>query len=214
MGFNYWTFSKKDEKIAKECLDNFTGISVREKSSIKLIRKHLGIKASFVLDPTLLINKKYYLKIINNYKIQNNFKDNCILTYIFLNERNTKNFIKNASHQLGYTIFRVKKGDENSVQKFIYGMFKCKAVITNSFHGTIFSIIFNKPFVTFIFKDSPKERLISLKNVFKIKNRIFEYNKTPNINLLTTPLKINRNLINSLKIQSINFIKKNLGMKK
>ena len=52
--------------------------------------------------------------------------------------------------------------------------FKCKAVITNSFHGTIFSIIFNKPFVTFIFKNCPKESLKSLKNIFKIENRIFE----------------------------------------
>ena len=40
-------------------LKNFTGISVREKGSIKLIEHHLGFKPTFVLDPTLLIYKKY-----------------------------------------------------------------------------------------------------------------------------------------------------------
>ena len=85
-------------------------------------------------------------------------------------------------------------------------MINCKAVITNSFHGNIFSIIFNKPFVSFIFKDSPKERLISLKENFKLGNRIVEYNKEPKISLLTTPLNLNYTLINNLKIQNINFM--------
>ena len=177
LGFDYWTFSKKDEKIAKKCLKNFTDISVREKGSVNLVKKHLGITPEFVLDPTLLIDKKYYLNIISNYKKNINIKTNFILTYIFLKEKNTKKFIKNASKQLGYKIFIVKKNDEDAIEKFIYGMINCKAVVTNSFHGTIFSIIFNKPFVSFIFKDSPKERLISLKETFKLGNRIVEYNK-------------------------------------
>ena len=139
LGFDYWTFSKSDEKLAKKYLKKFKGISVREKGSVNLVEKYLGIRPIFVLDPTLLIDKKYYLNIISNYK--GNINGNFILTYIFLKEKNTKKFIINASKQLGYKIFRVKKNDENSVEKFIYGMVNCKAVITNSFHGTIFSII-------------------------------------------------------------------------
>jgi hypothetical protein len=83
-------------------------------------------------------------------------------------------------------------------------------VITNSFHGTVFSIIFKKPFITFFFKNSPKERLISLKEALQIKGRFYEYNQTPDIKLLTTPLRINSHLLNSLKIRSINYLKKNL----
>ena len=155
----------------------------------------------------------YYLNIISNYKLNININQDFILTYIFLKEKNTKKFIKNASKQLGYKIFKVKKNDENSIEKFIYGMVNCKAVITNSFHGTIFSIIFNKPFISFIFKDSPKERLISLKETFKLGKRIVEYNQEPLISLLTTPLNLNYTLINSLKIQSINYLKQNLRIK-
>lgn len=71
LGFNKWNYTKKDDKIARLLLKNFTGISVREKNSVKLIKKHLGVNFIFVLEPTLLINKEYYLKIIKNYKNDN-----------------------------------------------------------------------------------------------------------------------------------------------
>lgn len=210
LGYNYWKFSKEDENIAKNLLKNFSGISVREQGSINLIKNHLGIKPILVIDPTLLIDKKYYLKIINNFNNKKITKDKYIFTYIFRKERNTQNFVKYASKKLGYKVYNVKLGDRDSVENFIYGIANCKAVITNSYHGTIFSIIFKKPFISFIIKNSAKERFISLKETFKIKNRIVEYNQFPDINLLTTPLNINYKLINNLKIKSNIFLKKNL----
>ena len=55
IGRDYWRFSKKDEEIAKHLLKQFSGISTREKDSIRLIKKHLDINPEFVLDPTFLI---------------------------------------------------------------------------------------------------------------------------------------------------------------
>ena len=193
LGYNKWHFTKEETSIIKQLLQNFTGISVREKGAVDLINEHLQIKPLFVLDPTLLIDKKYYLNLISNYKRAPN--ENYIFVYIFHKENNTINFIKYASEQLSYKIVKVKIGEKNVIKNFIYGIVNCKAVITNSFHGTIFSIMFNKPFVTFIFKNSPKERLRSLKNAFNIQNRIFEYDQFPDINLLKTPLNINYTLI-------------------
>lgn len=204
LGYSNWRLTKKDENIAKDSLKSFSGISVREKGSIKLIEKHLGFKPIFVLDPTLLIDKKYYLELIKNYKPKENINEKYIFTYIFKNEKNTQKFINYASQYLGFKIYNVNMKDKNAVEKFIYGIYHSQAVITNSFHGTIFSIIFNKPFISFIFKNSPKERFISLKETLNINNRVFEYNQKPNVNLLKTPLKINHTLLNSLKRQSIN----------
>jgi hypothetical protein len=211
LGFKKWTYTKSDEKIVKKLLNNFTGISVREKTSVNLIKNHLGIKPIFVLDPTLLIDKKYYFNIIKNYNENISINGKFIFTYLFRNESNTNNFIKEASKKLGYKIFAVRHWQNNSIKKFIYGIINCNAVITNSFHGTIFSIIFKKPFITFFFKNSPKERLISLKEELQIKGRFYEYNQNPDIKLLTTPLKINIRILNSLKIKSINYLKKNLA---
>ena len=124
----------------------------------------------------------------------------------------TQKFINNAKNALKYKIYNVKMNEKNSIEKFIYSIVNSKAVITSSFHGTIFSIIFNKPFICFMFKGSPKERLISLKETFNLNNRIVEYNKNPDVRLLTTPLNINYTLINLLKNKSIKFIKKNLNI--
>ena len=211
LGFSDWKLTKKEEIIIKDLIKNFTDISTREKSSVKIIKSHLGIEPKFVLDPTLLIDKKYYLNIIKYYK-EKLINDKYIFIYLFKMPNNIREVINNATKLFGYKIYNVDMNEENSVQKFIYGIIHCKAVITNSFHGTVFSILFNKPFITFIFKNSPKERLLSLKSVFKLNNRIIFYNQRPNISLLNTSLNINYTILKLLKIQSINYLKKNLGI--
>ena len=203
LGYDSWILTKEDEKIAKECLKNFTGISVREKRSIELIKKHLGFNPKFVLDPTLLIDKKYYINIIKDYKNDLNINDNYIFTYLISGKKKVVNFIKTASLKLGYKVNNVTMNSENYIEKFIYGIIHSNSVITDSFHGTIFSIIFNKPFISLVNSHCYKERFISLKNLLKLGNRIISDNLTPDITLLTTPLNIDYNLINSLKIKSI-----------
>ena len=79
LGIDYWQFSKDFDEKAKSLLKNFSGVSLRENGAIKLVEKHLNIKPILVLDPTFLIDKKYYLNIIKNYKKDLNFN---ILSFI------------------------------------------------------------------------------------------------------------------------------------
>ena len=60
----------------KNLLTNFKGISFREIGTVKLVEEHLGIKSKFVLDPTLIIDKQYYLNEIKEYKPDFNYTDN------------------------------------------------------------------------------------------------------------------------------------------
>ena len=94
LGYNYWTLTKKDEVIIKNLLKKFRAVSVREKGSIKLINKHLGINPVLVLDPTLLINKKYYLNLVKNYKGNINASEKYIFNYSIRKENNLIEFIK------------------------------------------------------------------------------------------------------------------------
>ena len=142
IGFDYWNLTQKDDNMAKNLLRNFTGISIREKGSIKFIKKHFGIKPLFVLDPTLLINKKYYLNIIKNYKPKTNIRKNYIFSYLIYSANKIKYFIDRACDKLKYKYYSVKAKESNSIEKFIFGILHSKAIITDSFHGTIFSIIF------------------------------------------------------------------------
>ena len=205
---DYWEYTKQEEEIAKSLIKDFRGISVREKGSIKLIEKHLLVKPTFVLDPTLLIDKKYYLKLINNFTIDDVKDNNFIFVYTITNSNNLNNFLKNISER--YKMYKIYVNSINQIEKFIYGIYNSKAVITDSFHGTIFSIIFNKPFISFVYKERGKERFNSLKEVFNLDNRIYNYDTSPNINLLETPLNVNQKFLNSLKKKSIKFLKSNL----
>ena len=146
IGIDKWELNEKDEEIAKYLLKNFTGISVREKGSIKLIENHLGVKSELVLDPTLLINKKYYLDLIKNYKNDIIIDNNFILVYKISESISIINYINNIKKKNNYKIYWINLNNTNIIQKFIYGINNCKGIITDSYHGTLFSIIFNKFF--------------------------------------------------------------------
>ena len=57
IAYDKWFYTKKEEKIAKKLLKNFTGISFREKSLVRLAKKHLDINGVFVLDPKKILFK-------------------------------------------------------------------------------------------------------------------------------------------------------------
>lgn len=190
-------------------INDFTGISVREDNLVKMITSHLGFKSEIVLDPTLLIDKKYYLDLIKEYKsniIDKSNNGNFIFAYILTKKQMYlfENYFHEVERKLNTKIFNITIYTENQVEEFLYGIINSKAVITNSFHGTIFSAIFNKPFVTFTYNGIKQSRFKTLNDVIKIENRIFDYNSFPSISLLTQPLKLKRNkLICSFPLDSL-----------
>ena len=203
IGIDKWELNEKDEEIAKYLLKNFTGISVREKGSIKLIENHLGVKSELVLDPTLLINKKYYLDLIKNYKNDIIIDNNFILVYKISESISIINYINNIKKKNNYKIYWINLNNTNIIQKFIYGINNCKGIITDSYHGTLFSIIFNKPFISFIYEFNGKERFNSLKEILNINDRIYDLNSTPSIKLIEMPLNINKTLLSFITFDYI-----------
>ena len=193
IGIDKWELNKNDEEIAKYLLKNFSGISIREKGTLKYIENHLGLNAEFVLDPTFLINKKYYLDLIKNFKNDIIINDKFILAYIISDSISILNYINEIKNKYNYKIFWINFSTINNIQKFIYGIYKflniiystkCKGIITDSYHGTLFSIIFNKPFISFILEFNGKERFNSLKEILNISDRIYDLNSTPSVKLI------------------------------
>ena len=83
-----------------------------------------------------------------------------------------QSFIKESAETLNYKIYNCTMNDNDYLQKFIYGIYNSKAVITNSFHGIIFSIIFKKPFVAFNPQSRGNERFNTLKSVYGLKKEL------------------------------------------
>ena len=193
-------------------LKNFTGISIREQNCIDLVKTHFGVVPEFVLDPTLLIDKKYYLDLAKNYPKNRIINKNYIFVYNIASTKKVQSFSIIASNKLNYTIYEFILNNTNPIEDFIYYIAGCKAVLSNSYHGTLFSIIFNKPFISFCNKKNDL-RFQSLGNSFDLINRIVSYDDTdPDVSLLKIPLNLNISLIEDLKKKSIHFIKKNLDL--
>ena len=202
---DYWILNKKDKIIVKKLLKKFIGISVREKSAVKILKKNFGIKSIHVLDPTFLLDSKDYLKLIRNYKSNININEKYIFSYIICPTKTILNAVNEIGVKLNYNVHFLLLNNNTSIENFIYLISNCKAVITNSYHGTIFSIIFDKPFITFV--NSKAKRFDSLGEIFKIKSRIISKYSICDLSLLNKPLNINYTLFKLLKEESLNFLK-------
>ena len=214
MGRYYWYFNKSDEKLFKYLLKNFTGISFREKGTVRIVKKHLNLKSKFVLDPTLLLDKNYYLNSIKHYKFKIQIKEKFIFVYQLDRNPILTQTIKESKEKLNLKIYKLNISKNEYIENFIFGISRSNAVITDSFHGTLFSIIFNKPFISFTNIRRGKARFESIKKTLKLENRIIEPDNFSNINvnLLIEPLNINRTKFNKLKKFSINYLKQNLDI--
>ena len=209
---DYWILNKKDKKIVKKLLKKFIGISVREKSAVEILQKNFGVKSIHVLDPTLLLDSKDYLELIRDYKSNININENYIFSYIVGRTQPIYNIVNKIGAKLNDNVRFLLLNNKTSIENFIYLISNCKAVISNSYHGTIFSIIFNKPFITFA---NPKaQRFVSLGEIFNIKSRIISKYNISDISLLNKPLNINNTLFKLLKEESLNFLKKHLQILK
>lgn len=214
LAYGNWILSKKSINFAKELVKQFSGISLREQNSIELINRYLGIKPILVLDPTFLIDKNDYLEIIKDFNNEIDINKEYLCSYILDKSFHKKAYIKKVISELKYKLITIRLGIKDFIQKFIFSINICKSIITDSYHGTVFSIIFNKPFITFINTKRGNVRFFSLKNIFKLDNRFIYPNriKSIDIQMLRKNPNINKTNFNILKKRSIQFLKENLGL--
>ena len=174
--------------------------------------QHLGIKPTFV-DPTFLLDKQYYLDLISNYKRDFDFNKKYLMIYQLDKNEIIKKAINDIVKKYNFTLYEVSLNDDYYVENFIFAINISQAVICDSYHGSIFSIMFNKPFISYINYDRGGQRFASLRETFHLDNRIIDSRtETANLSLIVEPLVFNRTRLNELKRISINFLKNCLGM--
>jgi hypothetical protein len=169
-------------KLKQECAKlakKIDAISVREVSGINLCIDYWGLDAVNVLDPTMLLDKEDYIKLIEKAGIEKSEGD--LFCYILdpSEEKNTciKKFL---THNTLKPFFMSLKKEESKienrilepVEKWLRGFYDAKFVITDSFHGLAFSIIFNKPFFCFANNERGNDRLVSLLKMFGVERKL------------------------------------------
>lgn len=212
------------EKIVKY-ISKFDSISVREEIHVQTIEELCKKKCECVLDPTLLLNVNYYKNLSSRVKKEhdpyilffwlegdNNLRWGAELANMIARKLNTR--IIHSLNKNDYFIFNNEQ--ENmayaGIEEFLWYIQNAECIVTNSYHGTIFSIIFQKPFYTFNTILSRRCRIDTLTKKAGIEERIVNRNLfTDEIETKMDFEKINMN-IQREKIKSLEYLKHTLDV--
>lgn len=141
-GLKDWLYTPEQTRRIKTLLNRFKDISVREKEAVVLCGNKLSINAKQLIDPTLLLSVEDYNKITSPKLIEKKY----IFVY-WLGDQNQISEQVNDYKRDGYKVVNINLRDENrlvSVGDWLSYIKYADEVITDSFHGCVFSIIFGR----------------------------------------------------------------------
>ena len=192
-------------------------LSFREREGIEFAKKECEREAILTVDPTLLHSKKEWCNLLN---LNDKHNDKpYIICYMFggipsILNKNIHKFAKINGFDIKYIPMTVnevmndiKRGNAASYgpKEFVQLFFDASFVITNSYHGFLFSLISNIPYVVVKRENSNKwkaneERISSLLNLIGESKRYITLEDSISIDLL----KIDYNKINSILAKLVN----------
>lgn len=182
-GTSDWEFTGEQTRRCATLAKQFDAISVREDCGVVLCKKYLGVDAIHLLDPTMLLDKEDYIRLVEQEQTLSSGKK--LMTYVLDQSEEKQAIVQKVSQTLGLVpnivmpemnFSQVGKKYINQcifppVTDWLRGFMDAEYVITDSFHGTVFSILFNKPFVVMANKERGMARLISLLKKFELEER-------------------------------------------
>lgn len=166
-------------------LFNYRAISVREETAKEALESQMGISSTRVLDPTLLLSEKEYKEIAKKPT-----EKRYVLLYMLLYSESLVHSAKKMAKEKDVPVFCI-----NSSGKRIKGVVDCSEagieewlglflnadfIFTNSFHGTAFSINFNKQFNVELppAKIQASSRVKDILKIFGLENQVIENRET------------------------------------
>lgn len=199
-------------------LSDFAMCSVREKQGLDILKK-LDIEQCRVdIDPSMLLSKEEWL---NEFNISVNQKQKYIFAYYFELTETLRSYIEQLAEKTGCIVVfignpikapfhcRCKALKTADPIDFVNAIANAEYVVTNSFHGTAFSIIFNKKFYVELLKTDSRvnSRIENILQTFSLNSRLID---STDVNS-----EVDWNCVNSkikeLRIASLNYLKEILN---
>lgn len=208
-------YTDEEKEICGKLITNFDAVSVREHSGLQVFENFRwnANNLDVVLDPTLLLTKEDYNKFL---PIENQVVKNKVFCYVLDRDDDSNAVIQAICQNLHKSLYEITDIQNGSfvlpsIETWLSAIRDSDFVITDSFHGTVFSIIYNKPFAVYVNKSRGAARFLSLLEQLGLENRVIE-----NRDALTAVLdeEINWPIVNrkleGLKCSSNKFIERNL----
>ena len=189
-GTDQWEFTPDATTQCAPLVQKFDLVTVREDSGVKLCKEHLGVEATHVLDPTMLLAKEDYIHLIEAEKEPQSL--GTLFNYILDPDETKTSFINRVAEGMNLKPFQVlpkyqaetrtkedvKKRIEYcvfpGVSTWLRAFMDAEMTIVDSFHGMVFSILFNKPFWVVGNAERGMSRFTSLLKLFNLEDRLLD----------------------------------------
>ena len=180
-GTDKWEYTENETNLCSQLLQKFNAVSTRENSGVELCRKHLGVEAVQVVDPTMLLDKNDYIALFAAtgtpvskgnllcYILDESKEKLDIIDYV-AKTKELKPFKVNS--KVGDSTLPLEKRIQPPVESWLRGFYDAEYVVTDSFHACVFSIIFQKPFIVIGNKKRGLARFQSLLEIFGLEDCI------------------------------------------
>ncbi len=197
----------------KKCLDEFDHISVRENTGKMIVQNLIGKDVPVVADPTILISKEGWMEIAKTDKVP---MQPYILIYMLKDSPFILKEAQRIAKSYGACIVRIRKDCSGIKTKGgniidiwdagpddFLGLFsQARMVITNSFHGTVFSVIMKKDFCTVLPRENERNsRQKDFLHLLGLERNLFYENDE--INITATDYRTATEQLNKLRQNSI-----------
>ena len=196
---------------------------MREQSGANLIKDLTGIDVQVVIDPTMLLDSTMYDDII---EMPTDVSGDYILIYKFGNIKHTEETIKEIKRKLGLPVIYIPAGlYEKGVpprydigpNEFVGLIKNARIVLTDSFHCTVFCLLYHTPFYTF-YRSLPgngrdlNSRMINLLEMVELKDRLVLPNTTIDfLNIDSIDFENCDKLLERFRFAAVNYLKEALN---
>ncbi|MDO5292486.1 MAG: polysaccharide pyruvyl transferase family protein [bacterium] len=199
------SFGVSDIPIEKQAsiralLNDMHAISVREESGAKIVKELTGREAEIHVDPTMLLKKEDYFRMEKG--VERPLPEHYLLVYFlgYITDEYRK-FIDELANKLKSEVVELSETKGSKFynigpQQFLYMIHHANYICTDSFHGSVFSVLFEKPITIFVRKDHDvptNSRIETLMDKLEIREREFG-----SLDVNNSIKKINYNRVNEL----------------
>lgn len=179
-GVGEWEYTEQQTRRCSKLVRDFDAISVREDSAVDMCRKHLGVEAVHTLDPTMLLEAEDYQILADVTRPLE--PTGGLMTYILDSDPAKTAFVDSVSKALGFPHVSIHRPlhamdivIHPPVSQWIQGFSDAQYVITDSFHGTVFAILFRVPFLSLVNPERGGARFNSLLELFGLSDRLVRH---------------------------------------
>ena len=169
-GVDTWEYNDKQRTNCAKYANRLDAVSVRESTGIALCKDFLGVDATCVLDPTLLAGADAYKPLLKEKTEEQEY----LFAYILDITPENQSYVECIAKSKGLKAI-IKSADKHatlSVEEWLSMIANSSIVVTDSFHGTVFSILFHREFYSIVNTARGGTRFSSLLNPLGLDHRM------------------------------------------